>query len=468
MHRPSLDTMNPFNATPLGPSAVGSAGEPTTAANPNTRAERGVFEELFNKVNDHQPDGGEGSFSPRSGQGGDQRSVEQGDQWEPADRMPPAEMAGPRLFVEDSTKGLLETNRSEAKPFGLQETTVKQPKPQKNADDTEEMNETKEEPAKDKFSESAEAKRRSKAENSEKTEKIDENEKTEEEQALIKAQEKQAKDAKNSKNAKIERALKAAAMEKSAEKEAETENGTRNALNRLGMVMEAKMEAKATATQESSEELITEELQDSPTGNWTGQGNSGSEARDQQARQVPLLAVSQAAPTTATHANPTAQLAQAPAAPSVLLEKVWQTVTTFQARGADNWVVQLRPDGDTRLELAIRHMANGIEIAARMHKGDLQAVQGQWSDLQAALAERGVQLKALEPGEAFKDLSRDNLEGKEADRDGQAAFAEPDRQEGDPDENPASKGAPAAQPDNSKSDRRQRAAATANGWEGWA
>ena len=47
------------------------------------------------------------------------------------------------------------------------------------------------------------------------------------------------------------------------------------------------------------------------------------------------------------------------------------------------------------MELAIRHVANGIEIAARMHKGDLQAVQGQWSELQAALAERGASPSAV-------------------------------------------------------------------------
>ena len=463
--------MNPFNAIPLGPSA-GAAGEATTATNPDARAERGVFEALFNQVNDRPSVSDEDSFSARTGQNKnssweqrDQHSSSQNDEWEPIDRMPPTDTAGPRFLTEDSVKGLMETTRSEGKPSPLDEPSGKSQKHQKNADDTEELNESKKEPAKDKFTESAESKKRAEAEKVDETE---ENTESEEEKALKKAQENQAKNAKDSKKSKIERALKAAAMEKAAEKETDKENGTRIALNRLGMVMEAKMEAKTIAAEESAEELLTGEIQDNPAGDWMSQGKSGQEARDQQARQAPMPAITQAAPTQASHSNPTAQLTQAPASPSVLLEKVWHTVTTFQARGADNWVVQLRPDGDTRLELAIRQGANGIEIAARIHKGDLQAVKSQWGELQAALAERGVHLKALEPGESFKDLNRENFAGKEADREGQAAFAEADRQDGDPEEKSAPQGAPAAQPDNSKNQRRQRAANTANGWEGWA
>jgi hypothetical protein len=84
---------------------------------------------------------------------------------------------------------------------------------------------------------------------------------------------------------------------------------------------------------------------------------------------------------------------------SATLEKIWNAVTTFRAKGADQLTVKLQTENQ-QMELTIRYNQGGLEIQARLGQGEGQQLAGQWNELQQSLAERGVTLRDLDREEA--------------------------------------------------------------------
>ena len=58
-------------------------------------------------------------------------------------------------------------------------------------------------------------------------------------------------------------------------------------------------------------------------------------------------------------------------------------------------MVKLQPDSKTEVQLTIKYGNAGVEIQARMQQGDSQQLTSGWSELQQALADRGVSLSDL-------------------------------------------------------------------------
>jgi len=81
-----------------------------------------------------------------------------------------------------------------------------------------------------------------------------------------------------------------------------------------------------------------------------------------------------------------------------LAEQVWSTVESFRATSAHDWVVKLRPDDGTTIDLRLKLQDNQLQVQARLEKGNWETVGAGWGDLQSRLADRGVTLKSLENG----------------------------------------------------------------------
>ena len=130
-------------------------------------------------------------------------------------------------------------------------------------------------------------------------------------------------------------------------------------------------------------------------------GGASSQQQDlprEQAREftAPVQAI---ATPVATGTAATQAFTPVPGQISATLEKIWNAVTTFRTKGADQWTVKLQADNQ-QLELTIRYSQGGLEIQARLGQGDGQQLAGQWNELQQSLAERGVTLRDLDREEA--------------------------------------------------------------------
>ena len=131
-------------------------------------------------------------------------------------------------------------------------------------------------------------------------------------------------------------------------------------------------------------------------------GGASSQQQDlprEQAKEftAPIQATSAPA---ATGTAATQAFTPAPGQISATLEKIWNAVTTFRTKGADQWTVKLQAENQTQMELTIRYSQGGLEIQARLGQGDGQQLAGQWNELQQSLAERGVTLRNLDREEA--------------------------------------------------------------------
>lgn len=79
-----------------------------------------------------------------------------------------------------------------------------------------------------------------------------------------------------------------------------------------------------------------------------------------------------------------------------LTERIWSAIETFRSSGSDNWIVRIRPDHDVELNLRLKVQENQLVIHARLESGNWDALAPNWRDLQAQLANRGIQLQPLE------------------------------------------------------------------------
>jgi len=79
-----------------------------------------------------------------------------------------------------------------------------------------------------------------------------------------------------------------------------------------------------------------------------------------------------------------------------LTERIWSAVETFRSTGANDWVVRIRPDQETELNLRLKMQENQLVIHAKLENGNWETLAPSWRDLQAHLANRGIQLQPLE------------------------------------------------------------------------
>ena len=262
----------------------------------------------------------------------------------------------------------------------------------------------------------------------------------------------------------------AAPMEKVAQKGQQT-----------GEKLSGGMEAAPDGPDMILEASYTPDLTDgtlSDGGQWTSgrQAQSGDSSRGgndfTRQRVQDLAGVSAAVQTVgagfelAGEPMPVSALADPQAA--VMMENIWSQVTTFRLQGQTQYVVQLQPDAQTQLQLTIQYGASGLEIQTRLQQGDLQRMTASWAELQTSLAERGVQLRPLEAGQATTNgFTQSQSQQGLAQHDSGEAFAQR-RAEEDGLEMMGLSRPPAANRAASVASAATRRPATQGGWEGWA
>ena len=191
-------------------------------------------------------------------------------------------------------------------------------------------------------------------------------------------------------------------------REGNTANGTQVAMNSNKMVMQAKQ----SALNEVAKPALVEELRPATSAEVSSQAGSQQQALPREETKentlppAPVMAVTPAATGTAVQAfTPSAGVI------TPMMEKIWNAVSTFRARGGDELVVKLQPDSKTEVQLTIKYGNAGVEIQARMQQGDSQQLTSGWSELQQALTERGVSLSDLVRGGSaesdFEQTARD-------------------------------------------------------------
>jgi len=106
-----------------------------------------------------------------------------------------------------------------------------------------------------------------------------------------------------------------------------------------------------------------------------------------------------------------------------LTDEIWSAVERFRATSREDWVVTIRPDRETHLNLQIKMRDEQLIVQATLESGNWDAVAPQWSELQASLAERGVQLKALEVGSGAGAETQSNQYSTNSNSNGQRQAA---------------------------------------------
>ena len=222
------------------------------------------------------------------------------------------------------------------------------------------------------------------------------------------AQETKASDNKQDQNLRARNAgsapqlptAKAASTPKATEAKApEPGNGTQVAVNEGRMVMPAKQPA-APAANDGARSASMEELRPATSAELAGQGSQQDGLPREQAKDQPIVAVTQVAATGAPSSGAVQAFTPAAGIITPMLEKIWNAVSTFRARGGDEVVVKLQPDNRTEVQLTIKYGKAGVEIQARMQQGDGSQLAAGWNELQQSLADRGVTLANLDQDES--------------------------------------------------------------------
>ena len=237
-------------------------------------------------------------------------------------------------------------------------------------------------------------------------------------------------------------------------------NGTQIAKNNAKMAMMA----KTTTPAPEGSVARWEELRPAPSAE-IGGGASGQQQDlpREQAREFTLPVQAASATPAATGTAATQAFTPAPGQISATLEKIWNAVTTFRAKGVDQWSVKLQADNQ-QMELSIRYNQGGLEIQARLGQGDGRSLAGQWNELQQTLAERGVTLRDLEREEAQNLRFSGDLDDFDSSESRRHASA------GEEDEDPLNWGEMVYEREEEEQPARRRAPARAENanWESWA
>ena len=260
-------------------------------------------------------------------------------------------------------------------------------------------------------------------------------------------------------------AAKATGSTKAAEpKVLESGNGTQVAVNEGRMVMQAKQPATQAAN-ESVRSASVEELRPATSAELAGQGSQQDGLPREQPKDQPIAAVTQVAATGAPSSGAVQAFTPAAGIITPLLEKIWNAVSTFRARGGDEVVVKLQPDNRTEVQLTIKYGKAGVEIQARMQQGDGSQLAAGWNELQQSLADRGVTLANLEQDEN-SDLNFEQHAQKHA-KNGEKSGKEAEINIGDDTADWSALGLNSPEKEAPK-ERREAVLPAHDGWQGWA
>jgi|TARA_B100000959_G_scaffold39609_1_gene38783 hypothetical protein len=183
-------------------------------------------------------------------------------------------------------------------------------------------------------------------------------------------------------------------VQNSTAREGETANGMQVAVNSGKMVMQIKQ----SDLNEAVRPALVEELRPATSAEVSSQAGSQQqdlpreEAKENTLPPAPVMPVATPA---ATGTGAVQAFTPSAGVITPMMEKVWNAVSAFRARGGDELVVKVQPDSKTQVQLTIKYGNAGVEIQARMQQGDGQQLTSGWSELQQALADRGVSLSDL-------------------------------------------------------------------------
>jgi len=252
---------------------------------------------------------------------------------------------------------------------------------------------------------------------------------------------------------------------KTAEAKApEPGNGTQVAVNEARMVMQAKQPAAQSAS-DASRPASVEELRPATSAELAGQGGQQDGLPREQAKDQPIVAVTQVAATGALSNGAVQAFTPAAGIITPMLEKIWNAVSTFRARGGDEVVVKLQPDNRTEVQLTIKYGKAGVEIQARMQQGDGSQLAAGWNELQQSLADRGVTLANLEQDENI-DLNFEQHAQKHA-KNGEKHGKEAEINIGDDTADWSALGLKSPEKETPK-EQREAVLPTHDGWQSWA
>ena len=252
---------------------------------------------------------------------------------------------------------------------------------------------------------------------------------------------------------------------KTAEAKApEPGNGTQVAVNEGRMVMQAKQPGTQAAN-ESVRSASVEELRPATSAELAGQGGQQDGLPREQAKDQPIVAVTQVAATGAPSNGAVQAFTPAAGIITPMLEKIWNAVSTFRARGGDEVVVKLQPDNRTEVQLTIKYGKAGVEIQARMQQGDGSQLAAGWNELQQSLADRGVTLANLEQDENI-DLNFEQHAQKHA-KNGEKHGKEAEINIGDDTADWSALGLKSPEKETPK-EQREAVLPTHDGWQSWA
>jgi hypothetical protein len=79
-----------------------------------------------------------------------------------------------------------------------------------------------------------------------------------------------------------------------------------------------------------------------------------------------------------------------------VINDITDRVLSFKRIGVESVDVNLQPDRGTEITLHLSLNNGQVEVSARLQRGDLNLLDGHWSDLQRSLAQQGVRLGQLE------------------------------------------------------------------------
>jgi hypothetical protein len=165
--------------------------------------------------------------------------------------------------------------------------------------------------------------------------------------------------------------------------------------------------------------------------------------------------------------GPGAAEASAAATPPVVAEftqRIRACVVELKRLQTDALSVVLRPDAQTEVQLDLTLRGDGVEVAARLQRGDGDRLAAPWAQLQQALAGQGIRLGALQesPSAAPGD-------GRGPPGEGGARQAHEDHAgRRDAHERPAPRPDFESVTVQPKPPTPQRAAVAGRGWERWA
>lgn len=138
------------------------------------------------------------------------------------------------------------------------------------------------------------------------------------------------------------------------------------------------------------------------------------------ARASELTANSGAQILSSITANPTGRLVGMSESTGVLQSRlsdhILSAVESFHAQGSRDWIVRIRPDQNTELNLRLQLQNNQLVIQARLDSGRSDLIAPRWNELQQVLAARGVQLQPLESGS-------ENTQGQSQTHNGSSQFS---------------------------------------------